>query len=839
MKKDDPRITAYALDELRGAERAAFEREMAEAPGSPEIEEVVREIRATGEMLREAFGVEAESEGLTETQRSAVLRGSEGEATRGVGESNVIEVGFWRRSRHRIVWTGSAAAAVLCVLFVVKQEEMLESIPGEASEDAYVARNESRSDLDPAMPAEVDRLVMERENFETRDREREVVPPAATAPDSSDVTVRIAHAEMPKASEKTPGNLSESWKLIRAKNGAAQANSDANDSIPAASHAVVDEMLKKNAPAGASDVDPLQRMRAMQAARSEESSLPAPGTPAPPAAVVTSDDSHSLEGLRADGVFSGPGVVSATAGSEERRRMADAGARARGRSEILDRIEEVRRPVASAPVSGRRGNEKYEVMVDNPFHDTAEHELPTFSVDVDTASYANVRRMIEDGFLPPRDAVRVEELINYFRYDYAAPGREHPIGVDLEVAGCPWNSAHRLVRIGLCGKNIARAKRPATNLVFLIDVSGSMRAENKLPLLKKSLRRFVNQLTEKDTVSVVVYAGATGLALNATRGSDKEAILDAMDELTAGGSTNGGAGVKLAYKVARENFLERGVNRVLLATDGDFNVGVTDDEGLVEMVAREAEGGVYLSVLGFGDGNLNDSMLEKITNDGDGNYYYVDSVKEAQKVLVREMEGTLYTVANEVKVQVDFNPLVAKSYRLLGYANRLMEKQEFANDGVDGGEIGAGQQVTALFEVAPCGTDLLTAAQIGPVSRYRQQGAAEDVTRQGKAAAERIESDELLTLKVRYQDPTSPGDASSRLIEVPLLDGGIPWEEASADFRFAASVGAFGLILRDSPYRGEAGIDDVLAWLEESEGPEERRGFEKLVRKVRNMLREK
>jgi Ca-activated chloride channel family protein len=450
-------------------------------------------------------------------------------------------------------------------------------------------------------------------------------------------------------------------------------------------------------------------------------------------------------------------------------------------------------PAGQGP--GRAGDQ-YGHLVDNPFRAVKDHPLSTFSIDVDTASYANVRRfLLRENRMPPTDSVRIEELINYFDYDYAGPDDDVPFAAHVEVAGCPWKPEHRLVRVALKGMEIDTEQRPAANLVFLLDVSGSMGSPDKLPLLKEGMKLLAEQVRKDDRVAIVVYASAEGLALPSTPGAEREKIIAALDRLGAGGSTAGGAGIELAYRVAQENFVEGGINRVLLCTDGDFNVGTTSTGDLVRMVEERAKKGVFLSVLGFGRGNLNDAMMEEISNKGNGNYAYVDSINEARKVLVEQVGGTLVTIAKDVKIQVDFNPVQVAAYRLIGYANRILAKEDFNDDKKDAGEIGAGHAVTALYEIVPPGVEI-DLPTVDP-SKYQTTQPTNDET---------IAQD-LLTLRLRYKAPD--GD-TSKLLEFPVADAGNSFGKASRDFQFAAAVASFGMLLRDSEHKGDATYDAVL-----------------------------
>jgi Ca-activated chloride channel family protein len=433
------------------------------------------------------------------------------------------------------------------------------------------------------------------------------------------------------------------------------------------------------------------------------------------------------------------------------------------------------------------GTESYDSVAGNVFQSATKAPLSTFSIDVDTASYANVRRFLNDGQLPPPDAVRLEELINYFPYALPQPEGDAPFSITTDVSRAPWNPDHLLARIALQGRDIAADKLPASNLVFLVDVSGSMRPENKLPLLKRALRGLVERLRPEDRVAIVVYAGSSGLALPSTSGEDQARILAAIDGLESGGSTNGAEGIELAYQTARKHFLAEGNNRVILCTDGDFNVGVTSRAELTRLIERERKSGVFLSVLGFGTGNVKDATMEKLADQGNGNYAYIDSPSEARKVLVEQMGGTLFTIAKDVKIQVEFNPATVAGYRLLGYENRLLAKEDFNDDTKDAGEIGAGHSVTALYEIVPAGQPLPNDRTVDPL-KYQAPASEELTAKLGPAP-----SKDLFTVKLRFKGPD--GD-TSRLLEKVVGPAVTPFDEASADFRFASAVAAFGMKLR-------------------------------------------
>ena len=474
----------------------------------------------------------------------------------------------------------------------------------------------------------------------------------------------------------------------------------------------------------------------------------------------------------------------------------------------------------------------YDRVEENPFLPAATNPLSTFSIDVDTASYSNVRRFINSGSLPPKDAVRVEEMINYFSYDYREPEADNPFSIDLDATACPWDASHRLLRIGLKAREVANEKRPASNLVFLLDVSGSMMPAERLPLVKQAMRLLVDKLSEKDRVAIVIYAGGSGLALSSTSGNEKEKILRALEDLKAGGSTNGAEGIELAYKVAADNFIKGGVNRVILATDGDFNIGVTTQGDLIQLIEEKAKGGVFLSVLGVGSDNLKDSTMQKLADKGNGNYAYLDSVDEARKVLVQQINGTLMTIAKDVKIQVEFNPARVASYRLIGYEKRMLRKEDFNNDKIDAGEIGAGHTVTALYEVVPAGAGAIDpAASVPPVDPLKYQSANPPAV----AKREPNGSPEMVTVKLRHKKPEG---ATSELTERSFTDNGSKFQNAAPDLKFAAAVAEFGMLLRDSQYKGKATMGAVIEWAEEGKGRDAagyRAGFIELARKAQTL----
>jgi Ca-activated chloride channel family protein len=456
---------------------------------------------------------------------------------------------------------------------------------------------------------------------------------------------------------------------------------------------------------------------------------------------------------------------------------------------LLEQARQAPRGSAGPPMN----TEGYARIQDNPFADPSREPLSTFAIDVDTAAYSNVRRFLRHGVAPPKDAVRIEEMLNYFPKDYPQPEGEHPFSVTTEVAACPWASGHELVLVGLQGRRIPPDLTLARNLVFLIDVSGSMQDPDKLMLLQSALKLLVEQLTEKDQVALTVYAGRAGLVLPPTRGDRKNAIREAIDRLEAGGSTAGGEGILLAYRTAREMYVKGAVNRVILATDGDFNVGITSPGDLERLIETERESGVFLSVLGVGEGNLQDSTMEMLADKGNGNYSYLDSLDEAKKVLVREAAGTLVAIAKDVKIQIEFNPKRVASYRLIGYENRALHADDFADDRKDAGEIGAGHSVTALYEIVPAAS---AGNARGRPLRYRGEAPL----------SEAAGSDELLTVQLRYQPPAG---GQSRLLSRTVHQAHVV-PSPSSDMRFSMAVAAFGMLLRDSEHKGQFDFRDVI-----------------------------
>jgi Ca-activated chloride channel family protein len=462
--------------------------------------------------------------------------------------------------------------------------------------------------------------------------------------------------------------------------------------------------------------------------------------------------------------------------------------------------------------------EQYDEIVENEFQSALREPLSTFSIDVDKASYTNVRRILNDGHLPPVNAVRIEELVNYFKYDYPKPANEDILAIQTEVANCPWDSSNILLKVAMKAKDVDESGLPASNFVFLIDVSGSMQDPNKLPLVKQSLKLLINRLKENDRIAIVVYAGNAGLVLNSTSGDDKEMIRQAINNLQAGGSTAGGEGIQLAYKIAEQNFNSKKNNRIILCTDGDFNVGVQSDGDLISLIEEKRNNGVFLSVLGFGMGNYKDSKMEKLADKGNGNYFYIDNFMEAEKVLGRELKGSLYTLAKDVKLQLEFNPALISEYRLIGYENRILNTRDFDDDKKDAGELGAGQEVTALYELIPAITEQ---AQVLNDLRYHTISKSNET---------RI--DEIGIVKFRYKQPL---DSTSKLFTHVINSNVSSFANASLDFKFAAAVTEYGMILRKSKFAGTSTIQSALEMARNNVGNDEnndRGEFVKLCREV-------
>ena len=765
IQPDDPKWTAYVLGELSETERLEVEREL---ESSAEAREVVEEIRMMSFMLKDELAKEAPA-ALSSVQRHELMKAAAAAQERKPLSIETFRVPFWKRPTVWATFAAGMAAAVL--VFTVAVPSLLRSrqaLPLDAGLPAFqtgapaiaqVAQDERKPASQPDPPDTS--IYAEKKQSENKNQPNVLVDGTSAAP--------LVPAE-------------RDAKLRESEARAETQNKDKEEAATARRNVlsgvlggVLRPQNEQNSQAG------------QQGQQGQQQFISGPRQSAPPYGNA------------------------ARAAIPARETLPDAAAPPPPPPPPGPPPAPIRLDVRDRPFN----TEAYDRIEDNPFKSVLDNPLSTFSIDVDTASYANMRRFLNQNQLPPKDSVRIEELINYFNYDYPSPNGPHPIGVYTEVASAPWQPQHRLVRVGIKAKEIDMNRRPATNLVFLIDVSGSMDSPQKLPLVKSGLKLLVDQLSENDRVAIVVYAGGTGLVLPPTTGDKKQTIIQTLDRLNAGGSTNGAGGIQLAYETAVANFIRGGVNRVVLCTDGDFNVGITNQGDLTRLIEDKARSGVFLSVLGFGMGNLKDSTMEKLADQGNGNYAYVDSLSEARKVLVEEMGGTLMTVAKDVKIQVDFNPAQVSQYRLIGYENRALRNEDFNDDAKDAGDMGAGHTVTALFEIVPPGATL-------PLSKVDESKYRQPVAVAAAAAADRRSANnEMLTVRVRYKLPDA---ADSTRFDVPLVDRKVSFEAASPDYRFAAAVAEFGMILRESPHRAQASMDQVISIAERSKGAD-RNGY--------------
>ena len=801
---NDPRITAYALGELTGEDAAAFEKVLAE---HPEIAAEVEAIRAMSGELQTALAAEPVTP-LSGNARSAIN-----------GSSTERKIIPFRRVLPYL--GGSIAAALVITMFLpeitsTKERSMAKSGDQTRLEEPVIIRNseEREGQITIVTNAPTRRSVTVDERLLAADaknlteekleemREATVVKVYQRTPDALDTGATSA-----PASGVATDYLATASTPIQAPRESESKDADAYaiaTSSPSSKPATVDLVT---------GVEERLKQEAIVLYEAEPTS-PAPldVQPTPTRTRIATASTPPPESS-----FRSFSVVE------------------RGRQPVDQTIElaketEARRSRFDEAYGGARTMTRetasYPAYKENSFLTAIDHPLSTFSTDVDTASYANIRRFLNEGRLPPEDAVRIEEMINYFDYDYPQPEGDVPFSINLESASAPWNPQHRLVRIGLKGREIEAEERPSCNLVFLVDISGSMKPENRLPTIKQGLRFLARELQGIDRVAIVTYANNSGLALPSTSVERKDMILAAIDRLQAGGSTNGGDGIRQAYKIASEHFIKDGVNRVILCTDGDFNVGTTNQDELIELIKDRAKTGIFLSALGVGTDNYKDSLLQGVADNGNGNYHYIDSVEEAHKVLIQQMSANLITIAKDVKIQVEFNPSTVNAYRLVGYEKRVLAAQDFNDDKKDAGEIGAGHTVTALYEVVPAGVELTP-----PVDGLKYQKPAERPAR----LVELTDSREMLTLKLRYKAPD--GDVS-RLEEQSFKDSGGSINEAPEDIRFAAAVAEFGMILRGSKFRQNANFDSVLRLARNSQSHDPgayRADFINLVQKARQL----
>lgn len=791
MNIDDPKFTAFALDELDPAERAEV---AALLEKHPEAAAEMARLRALTGLMRGVLAAEPAA-ALTEGQR-AQLQEVVAHSLPAPGKVSSIAFSSPRRSR---LWLPSAIAACLFLcagfLFYFRPERVRPVMTaGGLAPDASTGKevpsaaplvpaisSPSQSEVAgapgpmPELPAaeKVKQFSEDAKFFRDQGRPdlaykrtEQILRVDPTNADAQQLKDKLeATPSEPGARDRKQTTSHNGWQYEKdppdvAQNDAAKESSPERAAMPRVPSSPVSSSLPKAVPAAP--------MVSVPRATPATTSLGVVQPSAP--------TRQSRIALATKAPLSPPSSGQQFAEPAE--------------TEIAPAPSKAKDPQPLQRIDQELNTEAYEAITDNPFRPVAQNPLSTFSIDVDTASYANVRRLLQQGQRPPKGAVRIEELVNYFTYRFPAPAAGEPFSVNSEVATCPWAPEHRLLRVGLQARMIPKDDRPAANLVFLIDVSGSMNEPSKLPLVKESLRLLVEQLSPNDSVAIAVYAGASGTVLEPT--SDRQAILSALDRLEAGGSTNGAAGIRLAYDLATQNFAKGKSNRVILATDGDFNVGTTSQSELTDLITEKAKSGVFLTVLGFGFGNLKDATMENLADRGNGNYAYIDSLAEGRKVLVEQMAGTLVTVAKDVKLQIEFNPAQISSYRLIGYENRLLAKEDFNDDQKDAGEIGAGHTVTALYELVPAGASAPVAQPT--VDPLKYQTAA-------PIRAESAASAEMLTLKLRWKAPQSE---TSILLEFPLTDTGLTWERSSRDFRWAASVASFGMLLRDSLYKGNA-----------------------------------
>jgi len=771
MKFDanDPRWTAYVLGELENEQdRAEIEEILSQSEGARRL---IAEIQETAQLLARELHDEP-SEVLLPQQRQRI------EAKIGAGRR-------WFSLRNPWVLAAVASAATLVLVMLATGHRMYQASPGTLG--PVTANKGTGANATPRQAPALSRTA----SPQLPPVQQQSIPSKSVPPEVRRGVPSVASAQpfpvsqIPALNQPKNATGKPSFQIITELNppvSPSQAGNVATDKTTAG---------KIAPPATDSPVSQSVRLDAVEVVSKVG------GTPPRGAGGVVGGVAGGIVGGTMGGVGSGygAGYGPGSGGGGGGGRGGAGGVNPAWRGGIP--IWRYLRP----PYPGSN-TEAYDLIADNPFLEVAQNPLSTFSIDVDTASYSNVRRFLNSGSLPPKDAVRVEELINYFDYDYAGPVDGKPLTAYFDVTEAPWKPEHRLLRVALKGREL-RGERAASNLVFLLDVSGSMGEPNKLPLVKESMRMLVNQLTENDKVAIVVYATEASVYLPPVSGDQKSRIMSAIDGLQAGGSTNGGSGIQLAYQAAQAGFIRGGINRIILATDGDFNVGITNRGDLTRLIEDKAKSGISLTALGFGMGNYKDATLESLADKGNGNYAYIDTPDEARKVFVEQLNATLVTIAKDVKIQIEFNPAQVSSYRLIGYEDRQLAKEDFNDDAKDAGEIGAGHAVTVLYELVPVNAADST-PRVDPL-KYQQATPTTPAARSG----------ELATLKVRYKEPDQDKSISSEYV---IRDAGRTFAAAPADFKFAAAIAAFGMVLRESPHKGNATLESALEWATSGQG---------------------
>ena len=861
LTPDDPRLTAFALGELEGDERAAVAAAIAR---NPALNVVVDDIRATAAQLEAVLAAEpaaaTQPEPLFSARKAAIIEGNDLRKHDGGPLGRLGELIPFRRYLYI---TGGLAAAGLAVAISLRAPSSPVRLENIVREKTAQPRTDKEVKLALVEPATIENSAKAegdlRQAKATAEAASAAASPVATIPAVNpalpalsvpvDSTKTLADRAAPPPAAGAQRNFFqnggtgntdsyavESFDFGRGPNGVlfggagqASAAAPAAPAASAASPAMQGETVRLSPFQVTEKTD--DSFNTTTVGTGGRLALDLKDAPASYSIInrefidaisITDMNEAATWASGQSGQFQQRGVTQATTNpglagvqSSQTPRAAGAGGAGSGGRGGAAGAAAGRGGRGVPPAPAQANTESYGLRRNNTFVSVANAPLSTFSIDVDSAAYANVRRFIQGGQLPPVDAVRVEEMVNYFPYHYPAPeaaaqplaaafglvpkNLPAPFAASLEVATAPWDGSVRLVRVGLKGREVSTANRPRANLVFLLDVSGSMDQPNKLPLVKESMRLLLRRLREDDRVAIVVYAGASGVALPSTNAANGGVIEAAIERLSASGSTNGAEGINLAYQIANENFVRGGINRIILCTDGDFNVGVTNQGDLVRMVEERAKSNVFLTVLGFGMGNLKDSTLELLADKGNGNYGYIDNRGEAEKLLVDQVNGTLVTIAKDVKIQVEFNPALVAAYRLVGYENRLLAKEDFNNDKVDAGEIGAGHTVTALYEIVPAaGANIPSEFGVPPVDDLKYQRPTANATAgqlDARFGAAATGSDELLTVKIRYKEPTG---TESQKLEFPLRDTGKAFSAASPDFKFAAAVAGFGLALRET-----------------------------------------